>query len=60
MWGKQILLSPHSGKGGQFYRIIGSMDNTHAVIVGKCGSDAIVNDTLYADQRLEVLTNATI
>ena len=58
VWGKQFLLSLHSDKGGQSYRIIASMDNT--VIVRKCGSDAIVNDTLYADQWLEFFTIGNI
>ena len=58
VWGKQFLLSPHSDKGGQSYRIIASMDST--VIVRKCGSNAIVNDTLYADQWLEFITNDMI
>ena len=58
VWGKQFLLSPHSGKIEQFYRIIASMDNT--IIVGRCGSDAIVNDTLHADHTLEFNTNENI
>ena len=55
-WGKQFLLSPHihSGRTGQNYRMIASMDNT--VIIRKCGSDAVVNSTLHAGQWSEFYT----
>ena len=55
VWGKRFLLSPHSGKGGQSYRIIANMDNT--VIIRSCGTDDVVNTTLYADQWSEFFTN---
>ena len=58
VWGKRFLLSPHSGKGGQSYRIIASMDNT--VIIRNCEFDAMVNITLHADQWSEFFTNGSI
>ena len=58
VWGKQFLLSPHSGRVGQNYLIIASMDNT--AVVRKCGTDAQVNNTLYAGQCLEFFTNGEI
>ena len=57
-WGKQFLLSPHSGRSGQNYRIIASMDNT--VIIRKCGSNSMVSSTLHAEQWSEFYTNGTI
>ena len=53
-WGKKFLLSPHSGRTGQNYRMIASMDNT--IIVRKCGSDAVVNSNLHAGQWSEFYT----
>ena len=58
VWGKQFLLSPHSRRVGQNYRIIASIDNT--AVVRKCGTDAKVNNTLYAGQWLEFFTNGEI
>ena len=58
MWGNMFLLSPHSGRDGQSYRIIASMDNT--VIIRNCGTDDVVNSILYADQWSEFFTNDSI
>ena len=57
-WGKTFLLSPHSGRNAQNFRMIASMDNT--VILRKCGSDALVNSTMHADQWSEFYTTGTI
>ena len=58
MWGKRFLLSPHSGRDGQSYRVIANMDNT--VIIRNCATDDVVNTTLYADQWSEFFTNDSI
>ena len=58
VWGKRFLLSPHSGRTRQSYRIIASMNNT--VIIRKCGSDVVFNSTLYADQWSQFFTNGNV
>ena len=53
-WGRTFLLSPHSGRVAQNYRIIAYRNNT--IIVRNCGINTIDNSTLHEDQWLEFYT----